>query len=155
MNTPRCLVVYQSYHHQNTERLAKAIAEAWNADMFSVEQANPLEIDLYEWIALGAGIDSGHHYAGLLEFAAKMPDGDGKRVFLFSTCGLYTKQKMTDDHKPLRTILQNKGYAVVGEFSCLGFNTNSFLKYFGGLNKGRPNALDISNAKRYAEDILK
>ena len=29
------------------------------------------------------------------------------------------------------------------EFGCTGFNTNRFLKYFGGINKGRPNAEDL------------
>jgi hypothetical protein len=25
---------------------------------------------------------------------------------------------------------------VIGEFGCAGWNTNSFLRFFGGLNKG-------------------
>ena len=36
---------------------------------------------------------------------------------------------------PLRML----GYQIIGEFSCLGYNTNSILQYFGGMNKGRPN----------------
>ena len=39
---------------------------------------------------------------------------------------------------------------IVDEFSCLGFNTNSFLKHLGGLNKGRPNEEDFENAKQFA-----
>ena len=43
--------------------------------------------------------------------------------------------------------LESKGYKVVDEFQCKGFNTNSFLKLFGGMNKGRPNASDLKHDK--------
>ncbi len=39
------------------------------------------------------------------------------------------------------------------EFSCKGFNTNSFLKYFGGINKGRPNEEGIKNAEAFASEL--
>jgi hypothetical protein len=43
-----------------------------------------------------------------------------------------------------------KGYKIVDEFGCVGFNTNSFLRFFGGLNKGRPNAEDLKRAEDFA-----
>ncbi len=42
---------------------------------------------------------------------------------------------------------------IVDEFSCKGFNTNSFMKYFGGMNKGRPNADDLKNAEEFAQNL--
>jgi len=53
----------------------------------------------------------------------------------------------------LREKLQSKGYMIVDEFSCKGFNTNSFLKLFGGMNKGRPNALDLKHAEEFAQNL--
>ncbi|MEI7649718.1 MAG: hypothetical protein WCJ47_08445 [Methanomicrobiales archaeon] len=47
----------------------------------------------------------------------------------------------------------SKGYTVIGEFGCAGWNTNSFLKYFGGLNKGKPDAKDLMNAEAFARDM--
>jgi len=44
----------------------------------------------------------------------------------------------------------SKEYIVKGEFSCKGFNTNSFIKFFGGMNKGRPNSEDLRNAAEFA-----
>jgi hypothetical protein len=35
---------------------------------------------------------------------------------------------------------------IVDEFGCAGLNTNGFLKFFGGMNKGRPNAEDPKHA---------
>lgn len=47
----------------------------------------------------------------------------------------------------------SKGYVIVDEFGCLGFNTNSFLKFFGGMNKGRPNAEDLRHAEEFAQNL--
>jgi hypothetical protein len=46
-----------------------------------------------------------------------------------------------------------KGYKIVDEFGCVGFNTNSFLRFFGGLNKGRPNAEDLNRAEELAQAL--
>ncbi|TRO45748.1 flavodoxin, partial [Candidatus Bathyarchaeota archaeon] len=41
----------------------------------------------------------------------------------------------------------------VDEFQCKGFNTNSFLRFFGGMNKGRPDEKDLKNAEEFAQKI--
>jgi len=53
----------------------------------------------------------------------------------------------------LREKLQAKGYMIVDEFNCHGFNTNSFLKYFGGMNKGKPDAEDLEHAEEFAQQL--
>lgn len=53
----------------------------------------------------------------------------------------------------LKETLQSKGYTIVGEFGCAGFNTNKFLKYFGGINKGRPNSEDLKHAEEFATKL--
>jgi flavodoxin len=42
---------------------------------------------------------------------------------------------------------------IVDEFNCHGFNTNSFLKHFGGMNKGRPNDEDLKHAEEFAQNL--
>jgi len=37
--------------------------------------------------------------------------------------------------------------------NCPGFNTNSFLRVFGGMNKGRPNAEDLKHAEDFAQNL--
>jgi flavodoxin len=63
------------------------------------------------------------------------------------------EKKLAKDHLALREKLQSKGYLIVDEFQCKGFNTNSFLKYFGGINKGRPNNEDLNYAEAFAEKL--
>jgi hypothetical protein len=42
---------------------------------------------------------------------------------------------------------------IVDEFGCAGLNTNSFLKLFGGMNKGGPNAEDLKHAEEFAQNL--
>jgi hypothetical protein len=49
--------------------------------------------------------------------------------------------------------LESKGYTVVDEFQCKGFNTNSFLRFLGGMNRGRPNAKDLKAAEAFALNL--
>ncbi|MEN6339485.1 MAG: flavodoxin family protein [Clostridiaceae bacterium] len=149
----RSLIVVHSWHHGNTAKVAEAMAQAIGADLKTPQTANAAELTGYDLIGFGAGIDSGAHYAELLEFAKSLPNAEAKKCFLFSTCGVYTESKMITDHAALRSILEGKGYRVLGDFSCVGFNTNSFLKHFGGMNKGRPNAEDLARAKTFVRQI--
>jgi flavodoxin len=57
------------------------------------------------------------------------------------------------NHSSLKEKLQSKGYIIVDDFSCAGYNTNSFLKLIGGINKGRPNAEDLKNAEEFAQKL--
>ena len=60
---------------------------------------------------------------------------------------------VTENHSLLREKLQSKGYVIVDEFSCAGYNTNSFNRLFGGINKGRPNAEDLKQAESFAQTL--
>jgi hypothetical protein len=63
------------------------------------------------------------------------------------------KSKVANDHSLLREKLHSKGYTIIDEFACKRFNTNSFLKFFGGMNKGRPNAEDLKHAVEFAQNL--
>jgi flavodoxin len=144
-----------SYHHKNTQKIGNAIAEKINAEIIDINNTDkPIELDDYNLIGFGSGIDSGKHYPQLLEFVEKLAKVQNKKAFIFSTCGIYGSKKMVNDHKALRGILVNKGFEIIGEFSCKGFDTNSVLKYIGGLNKNRPNDEDIKKAEIFAGGLL-
>jgi len=63
------------------------------------------------------------------------------------------EDKKIDDHSSLKEKLQSKGYIIVDEFQCKDFNTNSFMRFFGGMNKGRPNAEDLKNAEIFVHKL--
>lgn len=150
----KSLIVVHSYHHNNTRAVAKAIANVLRADIKTTFEADMNELCEYDLIGFGAGIDSGKHYKELLDFACKLVPAAGRKCFLFSTSAVQGEAKVAKDHKALREIVRSKGYSVIGEFSCLGYNTNLFLKYIGGMNRGRPNAEDLDKAMEFAEKLM-
>ena len=157
--TTKAIIFLYSFHHGNTRKVANSIAPEINALILNVNEINIENIDFstleeYELIGFGSGIDSGKHYQLLLDFAEKLPPVENKKAFVFSTSGIYNEKQMESNHKTLRNILQNKGFVIVGEFGCQGHNTNSFLKYFGGMNKSRPNTEDLKNAVEFAKRLV-
>ena len=150
----KSLIVLFSYHHNNTEKIAKTISEVINAEIKMPDQINPEELQEYDLVGFGSGIYSAKHDESLLELADELPEVNNKNVFLFSTAGITGKSKAAKDHSKLREKLESKGYMIVDEFQCKGFNTNSFLRLFGGMNKGRPNDQDLKNAEEFARGLI-
>jgi flavodoxin len=157
----KCLLVVYSYHHNNTQKVAEVFAKVLDAEIKTPQQTNPEELQNYDLVGFGSGIDTGKNYPELLDFASKLPQVANKKAFVFSTSGMPVgvsgQQKVEEYtskcHTALKETLQFKGYTIVGEFGCAGFNTNKFLKYFGGLNKGRPNEEDLKHAEVFAEKL--
>jgi len=52
----------------------------------------------------------------------------------------------------VRDRLRHKGYKVLGDFNCRGFDTVGPLRFLGGLNRGRPNHGDLARAKLFARE---
>jgi flavodoxin len=145
------LLICFSYHHNNTEKIANVMAKVLEAQIKTPQDINPEELQAYDLIGFGSGIYGAQHHEVLLDLADKLPQGTNMKAFIFSTSG--TSWEANKNHLLLREKLQSKGYMVVDEFSCLGFNTNSFLKYLGGMNKGRPNAVDFKHAEKFAQTL--
>ncbi len=137
------------------------------AGVLDAQVAAPYQIKLqelldYDLVGFGSGIYDAKHHIKLLELADQLPNASGKKAFLFSTDGVprfvlknaaLLQEKMRKDHETLRSKLQAKGYEIVGEFGCAGFNTNSFQKFFGGINKGRPDNQDLAQAAEFAREL--
>jgi len=149
----KSLLVLYSYHHNNTERMAKVFAKVLDAQIKTPQQVNLEELQEYSLIGFGSGIYGAKHHEYLLDLADRLPQVTNKKAFIFSTSAITGEAKVAKDHSLLREKLQSKGYIIVDEFSCKGFNTNSFLKLFGGKNKGRPNAEDLKNAEEFASNL--
>ena len=149
----KSLLIVYSYHHNNTEKIAKIFAKVLGSPIKTPQQTDPEEVKQYDLIGFGAGIDSGKHYKVLLDLADRLPQVDNKKAFIFSTAGLTGDKKRKKDHSALRQKLDSKGYTIVDEFQCKGFNTNSILKVIGGMNKDRPNAEDLQHAEEFAQSL--
>jgi len=149
----RSLVILSSTHHRNTEKVARVIAEVLGAEIAKPQDVDPAELQTHALTGFGSGIYGAKHHETVLELANRLPLVTDKRAFIFSTSAIINKSKIASDHATLRGILESKGYAIADEFSCRGFNTNSFMKYLGGMNRGRPNAKDLERARAFAQRL--
>jgi flavodoxin len=158
----KAIVIVSSYHHKNTEKVAQRIADILNAQVAAPQQIDPQAIPQFDLVGFGSGIYDAKHHKKLLSLADQLPYANGTKAFIFSTDGVprnlfknetWLRNKTRKDHAPLREKLQSKGYEVIDEFNCAGFNTNVFLKYFGGVNKGRPDNRDLAQAEKFANGL--
>ncbi|MEM3392008.1 MAG: flavodoxin family protein [Candidatus Bathyarchaeia archaeon] len=148
----KALIIYSSVHHKNTEKIAQAMAEVLNADLVETQNAKAEDILKYDLIGFGSGIYMFKHHKLLFKFVKSLKYVEGKRAFIFSTSGSLNGKKF---HKKLREELIKKGFNIIGEFNCLGWDTFGFLKLIGGVNKGKPDESDIKNAKNFAKELIK
>ena len=135
------------------QRKSQVFAKVLDAQIKTPQQVNLEELQEYDLIGFGSGIDSDKHYQVLLDLADKVSQVAHKRAFIFSTSAMIGKEKAAKDHSLLRGKLESKDYLIVDEFQCLGFNTNGFLRFFGGMNEGRPNAEDLKHAEEFAQNL--
>jgi flavodoxin len=160
----KCLLVVFSYHHKNTEKVAKVFGRILNAQIKTPREIDPDELQEYGLVGFGSGIYSAKHHRSVLDLADRLPLVTERRAFIFSTCGAPMRimerdkaefeKHVFENHSSLRSKLQSRGYIIIDEFSCAGFNTNSFLRFLGGMNKGRPNAEDLKNAEEFAQNLM-
>ncbi|MDD5221222.1 MAG: flavodoxin family protein [Candidatus Pacebacteria bacterium] len=150
----KAIIICSSIHHQNTFKIAQSMAEVLNCSVAKTENVNPGELKEYDLIGFGSGIYLWKNHRGLIKLARNLTDMAGKSSFIFSTSGdkSHNIQKW---HIALRDILKTKGFNILDEFNCLGWDTIGPLKLFGGVNRGRPNENDIENAKDFSRNILR
>jgi flavodoxin len=149
----KTLIIYISVHHSNTERVAKVMANTLDADLLRVEQVDASMLEQYDLIGFGSGIYFGKHHTDLLDFIETLPTLRNKKAFIFSTSGLRKIPFFHDFDKPLKEKLQQKGFDIIGEFSCRGLDTYRATKLVGGINKGRPNAQDLKQVEDFARGL--
>ncbi len=149
----KSLVIVISYHHGNTEKVARVFSRVLDAEMVSPKQIRSDELEGYDLIGFGSGIYDEKHHTDLLDLVDSLPPVSNRSAFIFSTGSMIGGEQDPKFHSALRDKLESKGYAIIGEFSCKGLNTNSFLRHFGGLNKGHPNEQDLKSAERFAENL--
>jgi flavodoxin len=150
----KSLIICKSIHVGNTEKIARRMAKILDANLIEPKECNLNQLKEFDLIGFGSGIYSAKHHRSILDLADKLPQVNNKSAFIFSTAGVTSEKKVVKDHLALRAKLEAKGYRIVDEFGCKGFNKNSFLKYFGGMNKGRPNENDFRNAEDFVRNMI-
>jgi hypothetical protein len=69
----KVLRVVSSFHHRNTEKIADVFARVFDARRMTPRQTTKEELQDFNPIGFGSGIDSDRHYMELLNFADALP----------------------------------------------------------------------------------
>ncbi|MGQ9596730.1 MAG: flavodoxin family protein [Thermoproteota archaeon] len=152
----KSLIIYFSIHHGNTEKIARAMAEVLSADLVKSLEINPEAPQEYDLIGFGSGIYFGKHHSSLFDLVGRLPNQKGRKAFIFSTSGLRKIRFVHDFDRPLRKKLTMKGFEVIGEFNCRGWDTYPlWVRPFKGINKGKPGEKELEEAKHFAANLKK
>ncbi len=142
----KILIIYKSYHRGNTEKIAKAMAEAVGATVVKVEDTRIEDLAGYDLIGFGSGIYAGRPHKSLFTLLEKVTPMNQK-AFIFSTSG----EPKEEYHRLLREKLAGRGFQIVGEFQCHG--QSGFLG-FTFSNKGHPDEKDLQDARDFAKRLV-
>ena len=104
----------------------------------------------YDLIGFGSRIYWGKHDKNLLDLVRGLPQVKGKKAFILSTSGLRAGRIF---NRQLRRRLVERGFHLISDFFCKGFDTAGLLRLIGGVNKGRPNEKDLQEAAEFARDL--
>ena len=150
---PTCFIICKSVHHQNTAQVARVMAKALKATVVSPEELPYTSLSDDALIGFGSGIYYGSFHPALREWVEGLPDAprSTRRAFVFSTSGLPMLWKLW--HRPFTRALARKGFRVVGEFHCRGFDRWGPLWLAGGINRGHPDARDLERAAVFARSL--
>ena len=154
LGRPKTLLVYKSVHHQNTAQIAHEIAGVLGADCASPAECSYSRLAGCELLGIGSGIYYGRVHDELFQWVRGLPEqyADHLRILIFSTSGLPVFAKLW--HWPVKNVLAKKGYSVIGEFSCRGFDTWGPLWLTGGLNRRHPDDRDLKRAREFASLVV-
>ena len=122
----KALIIYISIHQKNTEKIAKMIASILKAKLLTTNKANINTFTNYDLIGFGSGIYYGKHHKSLLNLIDNLPVMRNKKAFIFSTSGMRNGilqlPYSMDFNKVIKERLTEKGFNIIGEFSCRGFD---------------------------------
>jgi flavodoxin len=142
-------IIYKSIHHGNTKKIAEVMADTIEADLIDLKDANKDIIKEYDIIGFGSGIYFNKPHKKLIKFINNLNNLKSKKAFVFSTSG----RGNIEYNDLLKNKLSQKGFEIIGGFSCKGFDTWGPFKLIGGLNKGKPDEKDLKNAEKFAESL--
>lgn len=148
----KSIVIYESIHHNNTEKIAKILADEIDAELVNVRNFADYHknLDDHDSVGSGSGIYYGKTHKNIKKFIETTEHVDNQKTFIFTTSG----RSKDEYNEKFENLLSSKGFNVIANFTCKGFDTFGPFKLVGGINKGRPNEKDLANAKSFAKSLI-
>ncbi len=151
---PKIIIIYESYHHNNTEKVAHILAQGLQSDLHKPSQVKPSQLLDYDVIGIGTGIYFGKPHHKINSFLDKLPLLNGKKSFLFTTSGNTNTKYIQGVIQEIIFKMEEKGLKIIDSFSIKGWNTFGPFRLIGGINRGHPDLKDLYNTELFAKKLL-
>lgn len=145
----KALIVCSSKSHGNTRRVADRMAQVLECEVVTPESVDPATLGGYDLVGFGSGIYYLAVDTRLRDLIRHAPGVDHVPAFTFFTSGA-REIPFRGYRKPVRKMLEVKGFDVIGSFSSRGFDTVGPFGFIGGINRDRPNDHDLNRAAAFA-----
>lgn len=109
------------------------------------------KINSADILFIGSGIYAWDFGRPLLKVLSFLKNTRLKPAYIFFSSGAFPTKFLA---RHAISILKQKSFSVKGVFKCTGLDMVAFLKWFGGINKGHPDALDIKHAEMFARKMV-
>ncbi len=158
----------------NTEKVAISMKDGLtehDVDMIVVKDVAPETLNSYDIVFLGSGVYASRIDKSVLTLVKKaVPDLPSKLVYFCTHASLKLYQ---EPFKRINNIAKELNCEIIGKFDCVGENLGIPLETQLGMldklpedqkekaikdmekMKGRPNKLDLENAKNFATSLMK
>ena len=158
----------------NTEKVANSMKDGLtnhDVDMIPVKEVDPLTLKSYDIVFLGSGVYASRIDKSVITLIKKtVPDLPAKLAYFCTHASLKLYQ---EPFKRINNIAKEHNCEIIGKFDCVGENLGIPLDIQLGMleklpedqkekaikdmekMKGRPNEMDLKNAKNFATSLVK
>ena len=146
----KAILFYYSIHHENTKKVAEAVAGATGARLVRIPAKEPFDLSEYDLVGFASGVYMSEFGKPIREFAEGLQGLDGKSCFTLYTCGA----PAGEFDGGFASLLEKRGATVIGRHHCRGFDTFGPFKLVGGIAKGHPTGEEISAAATFVAGLM-
>ncbi len=171
MHDLKILITYFS-NTGNTEKVANSLKEGFegnDVDVKTIKDADPSSLKSHDLVCLGSGIYGGKINREVQNFVKKITEFPQNFAFF---CTHSSPQHYQNSFKRIRSTIEEKGSRYLGIWDCMAENLGIPIETQLGMLeklpdekrkeqeeymeklKGRPNAEDLENAKKFAQSLL-
>ncbi|MBS4099664.1 flavodoxin domain-containing protein [Tsukamurella paurometabola] len=149
------LVICASSHHGNTRKVADRIAGVLAAPVLAPAEVTEEQIDTADLVGFGSGVYWMAFDPDLVRLVRGLTARPRGTAFVYATSGL-PETPLRRYTRALADELTTAGFHVAPEvFHCRGLDTMGPFALVGGMNKGRPSAVDLAAAEGFGRRLAR